>query len=106
MHEQSSHGSNGLILPMAEPKGYAIVMMMMMMRVVSGVLTGSSFAGAVNGPYQFDKRSGCGHLMIAMNIEAFQPLDLFNEGMEQLIEETNAIHLAQGFHEVFYPGNR
>jgi len=88
---------------MAEPKAYAIVMMI---SVVSGVLTGSSFGGAVNGPYQFDKRSGCGHLMIAMNIEAFQPLDLFNEGLEQLIEETKAKPLAQGFHEVFYPGNR
>src|SRR5207253_8770061 len=92
---------DGIILPMAEHKGYAIAMMM---DVLSGVLTGSSFGGAVNGPYQFDKRSGCGQLMIAMNIEAFQALGLFNERMEQLIEETKAVPLAQGFDEVFYPG--
>jgi LDH2 family malate/lactate/ureidoglycolate dehydrogenase len=86
---------------MAEHKGYAIAMMM---DVLSGVLTGSAFGSAVNGPYQFDKRSGCGHLMIVMNIDAFQPLSVFNERMELLIQATKAVPLAEGFEEVFYPG--
>jgi len=92
---------DGVILPMAEHKGYAIAMMM---DVLSGVLTGSLFGGAVSGPYERDKRSGCGHLMIALNIEAFQPLSAFNERMEQLIRETKAVPLARNFDEVFYPG--
>lgn len=92
---------DGIILPMAEHKGYAIAMMM---DVLSGVLTGSAFGSAVNGPYQFDKRSGCGHLMIVMNIDAFQPLSVFNERMELLIQATKAVPLAEGFEEVFYPG--
>jgi len=92
---------DGIILPMGEHKGYAIAMMM---DVLSGVLTGSAFGSAVNGPYQFDKRSGCGHLMIVMNIDAFQPLSVFNERMEQLIQATKAVPLAEGFDEVFYPG--
>ena len=92
---------DGMILPLAEHKGYAIAMMM---DVFSGVLTGSSFGSAVTGPYQFDRRSGCGHLMIALNIEAFQPLELFNERMEGLIEQTKAVPPASGFNEVFYPG--
>jgi LDH2 family malate/lactate/ureidoglycolate dehydrogenase len=92
---------DGFILPMGGHKGYAIAMMM---DVLSGVLTGSAFGSTVNGPYQFDKRSGCGQLMIAMNIEAFQPLSRFNERMEQLIQATKAVPLAKGFDEVFYPG--
>jgi len=91
----------GTILPLAEHKGYAIAMLM---DVFSGVLTGSSFGSAVNGPYQFDRRSGCGHLMIALNIEAFQPLGLFNARMEELIEQTKAVLPANGFDEVLYPG--
>jgi LDH2 family malate/lactate/ureidoglycolate dehydrogenase len=86
---------------MAEHKGYVIAMMM---DVLSGVLTGSKFGAAVNGPYQFDKRSGCGQLMIAMNVEAFQPPAQFNQRMEELIRETKAVPRAQGCEEVFYPG--
>lgn len=91
----------GLILPMAEHKGYAIAMMM---DVLSGVLTGSSFGSGISGPYQFDKRSGCGHLMIVLNIAAFQPIDQFSERMEKLIAEIKSVPLAKGFDEVFYPG--
>src|ERR1700676_3426150 len=51
---------DGIILPMAAHKGYAIAMMM---DVLSGVLTGSEFGSRVKGPYQFERRSGCGQLM-------------------------------------------
>lgn len=91
----------GLILPMAEHKGYAIAMMM---DVLSGVLTGSNFGSGVNGPYQSDKRSGCGHLILVLDIAAFQPIAEFNARMEQLIGEIKSVPLAKGFDEVFYPG--
>lgn len=91
----------GIILPMAGHKGYGIAMMM---DVISGVLTGSAFGTKVNGPYQFDRRSGCGQLMIALDISAFQPLDGFNTRMEELIQETKSVPLARGFEEIFYPG--
>jgi LDH2 family malate/lactate/ureidoglycolate dehydrogenase len=92
---------DGNILPLAGHKGYAIAMMV---DVFSGVLTGSSFGSAVNGPYQFERRSGCGHLIIALNIEAFQQLRLFNARMEELIEQTKAVPLASGSDEILYPG--
>jgi LDH2 family malate/lactate/ureidoglycolate dehydrogenase len=92
---------DGIILPMAAHKGYGIAMMM---DVLSGVLTGSAFGRRVKGPYQFDQRSGCGHLMIALDISAFQPLDDFVARMEELIQETKAVPLADGFEEIFYPG--
>jgi LDH2 family malate/lactate/ureidoglycolate dehydrogenase len=92
---------DGIILPMAEHKGYAIAMMV---DVLSGVLTGSGFLTQVHSPYKTAEKSNCGHLFIAMNIEAFQPLSQFNERMEQYIAEVKAVPRAQGFDEIFYPG--
>ena len=92
---------DGIILPMAAHKGYAIAMLM---DVLSGVLTGSAFGSGVKGPYQFDQRSGCGHLMIALDIGAFQPLGEFGARMEELIREIKLVPLAKGFEEIFYPG--
>jgi LDH2 family malate/lactate/ureidoglycolate dehydrogenase len=91
----------GIILPMAQHKGYAIALMMDML---SGVLTGSGYGDAVAGPYQAERRSRAGHLMIALNIEAMQPLAEFNARMGALIAQIKSVPLAQGFDEVFYPG--
>ncbi|MBM4312379.1 MAG: Ldh family oxidoreductase [Deltaproteobacteria bacterium] len=91
----------GIILPMGEHKGYAISVAL---DVLSGILTGSAFGTGVHGPYQAERRGGCGHLMIAMNIEAFLPLTEFNMRMERLIDELKAVPLAKGFKEIFYPG--
>jgi len=92
---------DGIVLPMAEHKGYVIAMMMDML---AGVLTGSGFGAQVNGPYQADRKSHCGHLMIAMDVAAFQPHAEFDARMEQLIAAIKAAPVAQGFDEVFYPG--
>jgi LDH2 family malate/lactate/ureidoglycolate dehydrogenase len=94
---------DGIILPMAEHKGYAIAMMV---DVLSGVLTGSGFLSAVHSPYKTAEKSNCGHLMIALDIAAFQPLAQFNARMEEYISELKSVPLAQGFEEVFYPGER
>lgn len=92
---------DGIILPMAEHKGYAIAVMVDML---SGVLTGSGFLSAVHSPYKTAEKSNCGHLMVAMNIEAFQPQEQFNTRMEAFIGEIKSVPLAKGHDEVFYPG--
>lgn len=92
---------DGIILPMAEHKGYAIAAMVDMM---SGVLTGSGFLSAVHSPYKTAEKSNCGHFMMAINIEAMQPLAAFNARMEQFVTEIKSVPLAKGFDEVFYPG--
>lgn len=92
---------DGIILPMAGHKGYAIAAMVDMM---SGVLTGSGFLSAVHSPYKTADKSNCGHFMMAVNIEAMQPLAAFNARMEQWVAEVKSVPLAQGYDEVFYPG--
>jgi LDH2 family malate/lactate/ureidoglycolate dehydrogenase len=92
---------DGIILPMAEHKGYAIASMV---DILSGVLTGSGFLSQVHSPYKTAEKSNCGHLMIALDIEAFQPLAQFNARMKEWITEVKSVPLAQGCEEVFYPG--
>lgn len=92
---------NGVFLPMAEHKGYAIAVMM---DVLSGVLTGSTFSGGVKGPYVADSRSGAGHMMIAIDISKFMALAEFNARMERLISDLKAVPLAKGFDAIYYPG--
>jgi LDH2 family malate/lactate/ureidoglycolate dehydrogenase len=92
---------SGIILPMAEHKGYGISVMM---DVLSGVLTGSGFGTGVHGPYQTAHGSGAGHLMIALDIAAFQPLGEFEARMGRLIAELKSVPLAKGATEILYPG--
>jgi LDH2 family malate/lactate/ureidoglycolate dehydrogenase len=91
----------GIIQPMAGHKGYAISVVM---DVLSGVLTASEFGPGVNGPYVPDKRSGAGHLLIALNVEVFQPLAAFNERVEAMIAGLKGAKLAKASEEIFYPG--
>ncbi len=94
-------GIAGNILPMAGHKGYAIAMMM---DVLSGILSGSHFGAAVVGPYEPSGRSGVGHLAIALNIEAFRPLNDFHADMDRLITGIRAASRAPGVDEIYYPG--
>jgi LDH2 family malate/lactate/ureidoglycolate dehydrogenase len=92
---------SGVILPMAEHKGYAISLMM---DVLSGVLSGSGVMTEVNGPYQAEKHSGSGHFVMALDIARFGPLDAFEARVERMIAEIKATPRAEGFDEIFYPG--
>jgi LDH2 family malate/lactate/ureidoglycolate dehydrogenase len=91
----------GFVLPMAGHKGYAIGVIVDML---SGVLSGSGFQDDVHGPYDPVNRSRCGHFVLALNIEAFQPLAQFNARMESYIANLKSAPLAVGHDDVFYPG--
>ena len=92
---------HGLILPMAGHKGYVISFMM---DVLAGVLTGSSFGAGVAGPYQPTTPSGCGHLLITIDVAAMMPAADFESRMEALIAEIKAVPTAPGVEEIFFPG--
>jgi len=91
----------GFILPMAGHKGYV---MGAMVDILSGVLSGSKFLDKVHGPYDPVNPSGAGHFMVALNVEAFQPLSEFHERMDAYITSLKDVPLAAGHAQVFYPG--
>ncbi|MDR7159057.1 Ldh family oxidoreductase [Arthrobacter sp. BE255] len=92
---------DGLIQPIAGPKGYAITFMM---DVLAGALTGSQTGTRVNGPYDPDKQSGVGHLMIAIDVASLGETRSYMAAVQQLVDETKAAPLAEGTEEIFYPG--
>lgn len=92
---------HGLILPMAGHKGYVISFMM---DVLAGVLTGSQFGSNVAGPYDPSRRSGCGHLLITIDIRSMMPEEEFAARMETLISEIKDNPKAEGIEEIFFPG--
>lgn len=91
----------GFILPMAGHKGYV---MGVMVDVLSGVLSGSQYLDTVHGPYDPVNKSGAGHLFLAMNVEAFQPIAEFNRRAEDYIERLTGVPLAAGHKKVYFPG--
>jgi LDH2 family malate/lactate/ureidoglycolate dehydrogenase len=91
----------GFILPMAGHKGYV---MGVMVDILSGVLSGSQFLDGVHGPYDPVNRSGAGHLLVALNVEAFMPLAEFRSRMDDYIANLKSVPLAEGHDQVFYPG--
>jgi LDH2 family malate/lactate/ureidoglycolate dehydrogenase len=96
-----AEGVLGVVLPMAGHKGYAIAFMM---DVLSGALTGSAVGTGVHGPYEPEARSGCGHLFLALDPEAFGDRAGFDARVRQLVDEVRTTPLAQGSDAVRYPG--
>lgn len=92
---------DGVILPMAGHKGYAITFMM---DILSGALTGSHTGSRVGGPYEAEKVSGAGHLFIAIDVATMGNTDDYLASVGQLIDEVKSTPLAPGNSEIFYPG--
>ena len=92
---------DGILMPVGGHKGYGISFMM---DILAGVLTGSQFATGVKGPYIPDAKSGCGHLVIAIDIEAAIGSETFDTRIDRLIDITKSVPLADGVEEIFYPG--
>ena len=96
-----AEGVLGVVLPMAGHKGYAITFLM---DVLSGALTGSGVGTEVHGPYEPEARSRAGHLFLAIDPSALGDPAEYEARVQQLIDEVKSVPLAQGFDEVFYPG--
>jgi LDH2 family malate/lactate/ureidoglycolate dehydrogenase len=96
-----AEGVLGVVLPMAGHKGYAITFLM---DVLSGALTGSGVGTEVHGPYEPEARSRAGHLFLAIDPSALGDEADYEARVQRLIDEVKSVPVAQGFDEVFYPG--
>jgi LDH2 family malate/lactate/ureidoglycolate dehydrogenase len=85
----------GVLLPMGEYKGYALSLLV---DILGGVLSGH---GATSSS---DYSHGNGVLMMALDVEAFCPLEQFQREVEGLLDRAKAIPTAPGFSEVLVPG--
>ena len=97
----ASEAIAGTLLPMAGHKGAGLAAMI---DVLGGVLSASAHGPDVAGPYIADRRSGSGHLLMAINIASLRQLDEFTDEMQQMITRWKSSRRQPGVEDILYPG--
>ncbi len=95
---------DGSVLTMAGPKGYALAMMV---DILSGVLTGGGFGKGVNSMYKdLEHRADAGHMLIAINVDAFMPKVEFLNRVQAMVKDLKSTKKRPGVEEIYIPGER
>lgn len=93
----------GTVLPMAGHKGYALALMV---ELLSGMLTGAAFGRHIGRLYEdFDRPQNVGHLIGAIDIQRFMPLEHFYDRVDQMIREIRSIKRREDVSEILIPGD-
>lgn len=96
----------GALMPLGGPritgghKGYGLSTVV---DIVSGVLSGASFAVTVGSPFEHTI-SNIGHFFAAIDIQAFRPLDEFKSDMDELIRTLKNSPKAAGQNRIYIHG--
>jgi LDH2 family malate/lactate/ureidoglycolate dehydrogenase len=86
--------AGGMLLPFGGHKGYALALLVELLSVhLSGADAAADEHGRANGA-----------TFLAMDPQAFRPLDEFEASSHQLIERVKSVPTAVGFDEVLIPG--
>lgn len=92
----------GCVLPFGGAKGSGIAMMADML---CGVLSGGAYGRQVNYPYATPELiTGCCHLLMAVDVGKLVGLENFRTECERYRAEIKSLAPANGFDEVFMPG--
>lgn len=94
----------GVLLPIAGPKGYALALAVEHM---AGVLTGAGFGKDVAWQYgNSEQPANVGHLLILLKAEAFSSDCDYYDRMERFCSEIKSIPPAPKYTEIKLPGER
>ncbi|EHJ06807.1 ureidoglycolate dehydrogenase [Staphylococcus simiae] len=92
------------LVPVAGPKGYGL---MMMVDILSGSLLGLPHGLHVSSMYKdLTKGRDLGQLHIVINPAYFTDMDQFKQQISTMLDELKAQPAAQGYGEIYYPGER
>lgn len=90
----------GAILPIGGYKGYGITLMI---EILTGVLTGSSFGNQIAGVEEDGKRNN-GHLFLSLDINAFMDIITFKARLDELIDMVRSSPKIDENKEILLPG--
>ncbi len=94
----------GAVLTMAGPKGYALALLV---DILSGVVTGGGYGRNVKSMYKdMEHPANVGHMLMALNIEAFMPRTEFYERVKSMSADLKASKPRPGVDEINLPGER
>lgn len=88
----------GALLPLGGTEGYKGTGLAAIVEILSGLLTGLGFGVEPTGRHN----DGC--FIAVFNVAAFRKLDTFKQEVTEFAQYLKATPPAQGFTEVFYPG--
>lgn len=100
--DDASKAVKGLMLPLGGYKGLGLALMI---EILCGVLSGSSF-----GPHIIDDTvepyhpQDVGHAFAAIDIERFMPVAQFKARMKQIVDEIHACEPAESGKRIYVPG--
>ncbi len=95
-----AQAASGTLLPTAGPKGFGLAMLV---ELLSGVLTGAGVASEVASMYaDLDRPGNNGHLLLAIDIARWMPLEQFHRRVEAL---AFALTSPLGSQDVRMPGD-
>ncbi|WP_181347217.1 ureidoglycolate dehydrogenase [Thalassobacillus sp. CUG 92003] len=90
------------LLPVGGPKGYGLSMMV---DILSGVLTGSSFGPSITKMYDdYQSYRRLGHMIITLDAGLFTEKEAFLSSIDDMIDELHRVQPAPGFKQVLLPG--
>ncbi|QHJ70121.1 Ldh family oxidoreductase [Planococcus halotolerans] len=98
-----AYNGGGSLVPIAEHKGFGLSLMM---DILSGVLSGANFGKNVSGLANYEKITGNGNAIIAINIEKLMPEERFFERLESLLHMVVGAKKAPGTERIYLPGER
>jgi len=95
----------GSVLPIGTYKGAGIAMMI---DVLCGVLTGSAYGRDIGSviPPDLSKPLGFGHVMMAIPVNGFIPMDEFTSRLNQYVDQLKQSPPADGFDEIVIPNEK
>lgn len=92
----------GILLPAAGPKGSGLAIMV---DILSGVLTGANFGATMPRMYADPAPQLLGHFFVAVDVEAFMPLEVFRSRMADRERQTRGSRPVPGSDAVLMPGD-
>jgi LDH2 family malate/lactate/ureidoglycolate dehydrogenase len=94
-------GLKGTLLPIGGHKGYGLALVV---DVLSGVLTGSSFGPNIVSIHEVKDKVSAGFVCQALDIAAFADLDQFKSDIQTMIEGIRNSPRAAGVDRIYLPG--
>jgi LDH2 family malate/lactate/ureidoglycolate dehydrogenase len=96
--------NEGFLLPIGGAKGYGLAMMF---GLLAGTLNGAAFGkDVVDFNQDYASTTNTGHTVIALDVEAFMPLQEFEEQVDDIWAQMKSSALLPGWDEIRLPGEQ
>ena len=96
------NADKGFLIPIGGPKGYGLALMI---GILAGTINGAAFGkDVVNFNSDFKTTTNTGHVLIALDIEAFMPFETFTNEIDNIWNVMKSSRKMDGYSDIRLPG--